>query len=61
MRGREGLQVRDLTYNFFPSQKIAIPLALLALLKEVKPSPDRKIKKTLLTVDNLFPPQQHSR
>ena len=61
MRGREGLQVRDLTYNFFSSQKIAIPLALLALLKEVKPSPDRKIKKTLLTVDNLFPPQQHSR
>ena len=45
MRGREGLQVRDLTYNFFSSQKIAIPLALLALLKEVKPSPDRKIKK----------------
>ena len=34
--------------------------ALLSLLKEVKPSPDRKMLK-LLTFDNLFPPPRHSR
>ena len=35
-------------------------LALLSILKEVKPSPDsRRIK--LLTFDNLFPPPRHSR
>ena len=37
-------------------------MALLDLLKEVKPSPDRKIiKKKHLTVDTLSPPQRHSR
>ena len=40
---------------FFSPEK----LALLSLLEEVKPSPDRKIIK-LLTFDNLFPPR-HSR
>ena len=34
--------------------------ALLSLLKEVKPSPDRKMLK-LLTFDNLFSPLRHSR
>ena len=40
---------------FFSPEK----LALLSLLEEVKPCPDRKIIK-LLTFDNLFPPR-HSR
>ena len=35
-------------------------IALLYLLKEVKPSVDRKMIK-LLTFDNLFPPLRHSR
>ena len=35
-------------------------LALLALLKEVQPSPGRKMIK-LRTFDNLFPPLRHSR
>ena len=35
-------------------------LALLPLVKGVKPSPDRKMLK-LLTFDNLFPPLRHSR
>ena len=35
-------------------------LALLALLKEVQPSPHRKMIK-LLTFDDLFQPLQHSR
>ena len=34
-------------------------LALLSILKEVKPSPDRKIIK-LLTFDNSFLPLRHS-
>ena len=34
--------------------------ALLSLLKEVKPSTDRKMIK-LLTFDNSFPPLRHSR
>ena len=35
-------------------------LALLPLVKEVTPSPDRKMIK-LLTFDNLFPLLRHSR
>ena len=35
-------------------------LALLNLLKEVKPSPVRKMAK-LLTLNNLFPPRRHFR
>ena len=40
---------------FYPEK-----LALLSLVKEVKPSPDRKLIK-LLTFDNLFPPLWHRR
>ena len=35
-------------------------LVRFLILKEVKPSPDRKMIK-LLAVDNLFPPLRHSR
>ena len=35
-------------------------IALLSILKEVKPSLDRKMIK-LLTFDNSFPPLRHSR
>ena len=41
---------------FFSPEK----LALLALLKEIQPSPDRKTIK-VLTFDILFPPLWHSR
>ena len=42
--------------TFFPSKT----LALLSLLKKVKPSPDHKVRK-LLTFDNLFSPLRHAR
>ena len=41
---------------FFSLEKIA----LLSILKEVKPSLDRKMIK-LLTFDDSFPPLRHSR
>ena len=47
---------REASLYFFPQEK----LALLFLLKEVKPSPDAKMIK-LLTFDNLFLPLRHSR
>ena len=36
-------------------------LALLSLVKEVTPSPDRKKIKLLILFDDLFPPLRHSR
>ena len=42
-------------YVFSPAR-----LTWLFLLKQVKPSPDRKMV-TLLAFDNLFPPLRHSR
>ena len=69
-RGR--LRVRDLTLSFFAysenmdSRRASFyhfsleNLALLSLVKEVTPSPDRKLIK-LLTFDNLFPPLRHFR
>ena len=65
-------RVRDLAYSFFAySQNIGSPesfichfslekLALLPLVKEVTPSPDRKMIK-LVTFDILFPSLRHSR
>ena len=47
---------RKASLYFFPPEK----LALLFLLKEVKPSPDPKMIK-LLTFDNLFLLLRHSR
>ena len=46
----------NLPCTFDPPEK----LALLSLLKKVKPSPDSKMIK-LLTFDNSFPPLRHSR
>ena len=67
------LQERDLNERFFAyykkmdTSKTFILLfvrqkgrALFFSLKEVNPSPDRKMIK-LLTFDNLFPPLLHSR
>ena len=44
------------SFDHFSPEK----LALLSLVKEVTPSPDRRMIK-LLTFDNLFPPLRHSR
>ena len=46
---------KDSFYYFSPKQ-----LVQLFILKEVKPSPDRKMIK-LLQFDNMFPPLRHSR
>ena len=46
-----------LHFPFFFHQK---ELIRLFILKEVKPSPDRKVKE-LLTFDKLFPPLRHAR
>ena len=43
-----------------PESFILLFLLRLFILKEVKPSPDRKMIK-LLTFDNLFPPLRHFR
>ena len=43
-------------FFFFHQKK----LIRLFILKEVKPSPDRKVKE-LLTFDKLFPPLRHAR
>ena len=37
-----------------------IKVSTVIFIKEIKPSPDRKMIK-LLTFDNLFPPLRHSR
>ena len=47
---------RKASFYFFSLKK----LVGLFLLKEVKPTSDRKMIK-LLTFDNLFPPLRHSR
>ena len=47
---------RKASFNFFSPKK----LVRLFLLKEVKPSPDRKMIK-LLTFGKIFPPLLHSR
>ena len=73
MRRRERLRLRDLKCFRVFSNKIDIPerffllfffllekLAVLSLLKEVKPSPDRKMIK-LLIFNNLLPPLLRSR
>ena len=46
-------------YFFFSTEKLA--LLTVITVEGVKPSPDRKIKKKLLTFDNLFPPLRYSR
>ena len=48
------LRQKASSYHFSPEK-----LALLSLVKEVTPSPDRRMIK-LLTFDNLFPPLRHS-
>ena len=50
------IDIRKASLYFFFSKK----LALLSLLKEVKPSPGRKIIKPL-TLENFFPPTRHYR
>ena len=53
-----GIWFRVFLPTFFFSRKLN--LALLSLLEEVKPSPERKMIR-FLTFDNLFPPVRHSR